>query len=82
MENTSPITALPPVGRIEGLRYLPSESTDTSKGQVEVQYTDPAGSWFVAKMPVLDALYLLNLLEELSRQARLDHLRRPPGTGQ
>lgn len=33
-------------------------------------------------MPLLDALYLLNMLEAMSKDHHLDHLRQPPGPAQ
>lgn len=76
------VNTLPPVGSIEGLVLKPSGSADPKTHQVELQYTDrtPAKNWHSLTMPLLDALYLLNLLEAASRDHGLDHLRRPPGT--
>lgn len=73
------MNTLPPVGRIEGLRFAPrAGSTDPAHHQVELQYTDPAQGWHSVTMPFLDALYLLNLLEELATQTGSHHLRRAP----
>ena len=76
------VRSLPPVGRIEGVLYQSPGGPDPSKGRALVQYTDPTGQWHQLEVPVLDALYLLNLLEQMSREAHLDHLRRPPGSPQ
>lgn len=72
-------TVLPPVGRVEGLRLVP-HGHEPRNHRVVVQYTSPTDSqhWHSLELPLLDALYLLNLLEEMSRQGNFDHLRRPP----
>ncbi|MDT7836477.1 hypothetical protein [Aquabacterium sp. OR-4] len=78
------VKTLPQVGRIEGVSLL-GQGSDPSRLKVELQYTGPgpdAGTWYSTTMPLLDALYLLNLLEALSQQGGLDHLRRPPGAAQ
>ena len=77
------VTTLPPVGRIEGVS-LHGQGSDPSALTVELQYTGqtPLQAWHSVKMPLLDALYLLNLLEALSLQGGFDHLRRKPGTKQ
>lgn len=71
---------LPDVGRIEGLVSEIADRSDPAKGRVRLQYTDRTGSWQELQLPVLDALYLLNMLEQWSKDEQLDHLRRPPGS--
>lgn len=73
----------PPV-RIEGLRLLYGQPGQPATHRVGLQYSGPkpAGQLLGLQMPLLDALYLLNLLEQLSRENGFDHLRRPPGRPQ
>lgn len=79
-ESNAPTVNLPDVGRIQGLHYQPSPLNDPAADKVEVQYTDRAqGRWHTVTMPLLDALYLLNMLEELSRARGFDSLRRGEG---
>lgn len=72
---------VPPVGRVLGLQLLPL-GQDPANHRVVVQYTSPKQPKTAncLEMPLLDALYLLNLLEAMSADNRLDHLRRPPST--
>lgn len=67
---------LPLVDRVQGLSYEPSTSADPGAGIVDLQYTDRTQRRHSLKMPVADALYLLNLLEQLSKDEGLDHMRR------
>jgi hypothetical protein len=68
---------------VTGGTLFPS-APDPSLGSIQVAVLarttqgDPE-EWHL-KIPVLDALYLLNVLEAMSRDGRLDHLRRPPTT--
>lgn len=68
---------LPAVGRIEWLVLDGAASAAPADRVVEVQYTahTPSETWHSLKMPLLDALYLLNLLAEMSKREGLDHLR-------
>lgn len=80
--NTAPLKSLPPVGRIEGLVLQPSGTADPSVHRIEIQYTGrtpDAGTWHRLEMPLLDALYLLNLLEAMSKDNGFDHLRKAAG---
>ena len=57
-------------------------SPDPSHGSIQVLVrgrTTPGATqdWHL-KIPVLDALYLLNVLEAMAKDGGLDHLRRPP----
>ena len=72
---------LPDVGRIEGLKRLASPLNDPVADAVELQYTDRTEQHerHALKMPLMDALYLLRLLEGMSREQDFDRLRRPPG---
>lgn len=72
------ITQLPDADRIQGVQLLPGESPQLSS--VAIQYTNARTGLCELKMPLLDALYLLNVLEALSADHGYDALRRPPGT--
>lgn len=56
-------------------------SPDPSQGSIQVlvlgRTTSGAAEEWHLKIPVLDALYLLNVLEAMSKDGGLDHLRRP-----
>lgn len=78
----SAVVKLPPVDRIEDLQLHDSVSTDQSTHRVEIQYTarTPSGQvWHSLQVPLLDAMYLLNMLEALAQDHGFDHLRHPPG---
>ena len=70
------VTKLPNVDRIRGIELSRSESPQESK--VSLQYSDQNNEWYETEMSLLDALYLLNLLEAMSREQGYDDLRRPP----
>ncbi len=75
--NDNGCISLPPVGRIQGAMLdrhgTPKESF------VHVQYESPhTKQWMELRIPLLDALYLLNILEAMSAANNLDVLRRPP----
>ena len=64
------------VGRIRGCAL--TKAADPKLCVVELQYTDPTGAECSIEMGLPDALYLLNLLEAMSRDEGYDHLRRDP----
>lgn len=77
------------ITRVEGAK-LGARSPDPQHTVVQLEvlgYTKPPSSneaptaWRLT-MPLLDALYLLNVLEDLSKNGGFDHLRRPPGRQQ
>ncbi len=74
----SKMVSLPAVGRIEGLVYHGPAGAPPERQEVELQYTahTPSETWHSLKMPLLDALYLLNMLEAMSQEQGLEHLRR------
>lgn len=76
----SKIVILPAVGRIEGLVVNTGASSSPADRSVEIQYTahTPTETWHSLTMPLPDALYLLNLLDEMCGSEGLQHLRRPP----
>lgn len=71
---------LPLVDRMQGVAFEESPSGDPGAGLVELQYTDRSQKWHALKMPALDAMTLLNMLEQVARDEGIDHLRRPPET--
>lgn len=72
------ITQLPDADRIQGATLIPGATPQLTS--VSTQYTNARTGRCELKMPLLDALYLLNLLEALSADHGYDPLRRPPGT--
>ncbi len=69
------------IERIEGLS-LAGHAPEPKNGLVQVNalVRTPQGQSQQThlEVPLLDALYLLNMLEAMSKDANLDHLRRPP----
>lgn len=78
MSKTKGITQLPDADRMEGIALHPGPTPQTT--HVSIQYRNSHTGWCEVKMPLLDALYLLNQLEALSADHGYDPLRRPPGT--
>jgi hypothetical protein len=79
MKDDAGVTLLPPVHRIEGFAFDPPPGgVDVRLGLIRLQYTDQRKTWHGLSIPTMDALYLLNLLEQWSKDEGLDHLRRPP----
>lgn len=74
----TPPHRLPDVDRILGLS--PLISTTAALSTALLQYTDRNGQLYELQMPFLDALYLLNLLEQASKDSGFDHLRQPPSS--
>lgn len=73
------------ITRIEGVK-LGARSPDPQHTVVQMEvhgYTKPpstneAPTMWRLTMPLLDALFLLNSLEDMSQTGGFDHLRRPP----
>jgi len=78
MNKSDDITQLPDADRIQGVHLLPGASPRLT--EVALQYSNTRTGWCEVKMPLMDALYLLNLLEALSKEHGYDTLRRPPTT--
>lgn len=78
MKDKAGITQLPDADRMEGVSLIPGATPQTTS--VAIQYRNARTGWCEVKMPLLDALYLLNALEALAVDHGYDHLRRPPGT--
>lgn len=70
------INNLPAVASMEGVLLFPH--TDPAQARIEVSYIGQNSEWHVLSMPLLDGLYLLNLLEAMSEKSNLGHLRKPP----
>jgi len=68
---------LPPVARIWGIGYYPDQVLRRSF--CRLQYEDRNSQLFEVEMPVLDALYLLNLLRTVEHDSGLESVNRPPG---
>lgn len=71
------VSILPPVHQIEGFEFDHPGGDDPRLGLLRLQYTDQKKSWHQLNIPAMDALYLLNLLEQWSKDEGLDHLRQP-----
>jgi hypothetical protein len=73
---------LPDVGRIQGLTLQDSPLRDPAAMRVELQYTgrESPSEWHALQMPLLDAPYLLNLLQAMSQEQGFEALRRGPGS--
>ena len=71
------IIKLPSVGRIRGISL--ERDDDPQKAKITLEYADHTQQLTEVDIPLLDALYLLNLLEAMSKDENFDHLRQPPG---
>lgn len=71
------INHLPEVSRMQGL-VLNKDARDHEEWTFQVQYTDAAGAWHEIKMPMLDGLYLLNMLRTAEEEQHLKLWNRPP----
>lgn len=69
-----PNNQLPDAEHIEGL--MPEWTGEPRTSRVELQYTDQRGQWHSLQMSYLDALYLLNMLEQMSTDLGTEQLRR------
>lgn len=78
MTNNRGITQLPDADRILGLHIEPAGSPRLTV--VSLQYTNARTGDCEVRIPLLDALHLLNLLEAMSANHGYDALRRPPTT--
>lgn len=78
MNDENGIMQLPDADRIQGVRLLPGASPALTS--IALQYSNARTGWCEVKMPLLDALYLLNLLEAMAVDHGYDHLRHPPGS--
>lgn len=74
----SGITQLPDVDRIQGVHLQPGATPALT--EVALQYSNARTGLCELRIPLLDALYLLNVLERLSQENGYDALRKPPTT--
>jgi hypothetical protein len=69
-------TQLPDADQILGVQLHQNRTAESSS--VEVQYRNAAKGIQSVRMPFLDALFLLNALEQMSLDSGWDSRRRPP----
>lgn len=72
------ITQLPDADRILGVQIHQNRTAESSS--VEIQYQNAVKGVHSLRLPFLDALYLLNALEQMSLDSGWDARRRPPAT--
>jgi hypothetical protein len=70
------VAPLPDVGRIQGMALYHDDVI--SESYCSLQYTDRTGNWLEVKIPLLDTLYLLNILREIEKRPGIAELNRPP----
>jgi hypothetical protein len=64
------VNHLPSAAKIQGI-VLNKEAPRHEDWTFQLQYTDSAGTWHDLKMPMLDGLYLLNLLRAAEEEQHL-----------
>jgi hypothetical protein len=67
---TAMVNSLPDAARIQGIALDKGADSHTD-WSFKLQYTDAAGHWHELKMPMLDGLYLLNLLRTAEQEQGL-----------
>lgn len=72
------VTQLPDADRIQGVHVSPAASPRLTV--VSLQYTNAHTGLCELRMPLLDALYLANMLEAMIQNHGYESLRRPPTT--
>lgn len=70
-ENTTMVKRLPDVARIQGM-LLNREADNHREWFFKIQYTDTQEVWHEVKVPMLDALYLLNMLRQAEKEQHLE----------
>lgn len=70
------VKKLPDADRIDGLSYIGNANPRLAR--VELQYRTHTGQIYELHIPLLDALFLLNMLEAMSKEQGLEPLRHPP----
>lgn len=72
--NTNPeqamVNKLPNAAKVQGI-VLNKDAPRHEEWTFQIQYTDAAGAWHEIKMPMLDGLYLLNLLRAAEGEQHL-----------
>ena len=76
----SAVNILPHVHRIEGMEFDHPGGSAPQLGVIRLQYTDHKHAWHQLALPTMDALYLLNMLEQWSKDEGLEALRQPPAS--
>ena len=76
-EDSEMINNLPEVSRMQGI-ILNRPTNNHENWYFEIQYTDDEDSWHALKIPMLDGLYLLNLLEGAEKEQHLGLWNRKP----
>jgi hypothetical protein len=80
MKDEAGVNVLPQLQRIEGIAFDHSGGSDPRLGHLRLQYTDPKGVWHQLGIPAMDALFLLEMLDQWSKDEGLGHLRQQPGS--
>lgn len=75
----SMVNKLPEAAKIQGI-VLNKGAPRHEDWTFQMQYTDAAGTWHELKMPMLDGLYLLNLLRAAEDEQHLSLWNRPNAT--
>lgn len=75
------VVMLPAVAAVEGVRLEPGSPGDPTTMRVCVQYTDPAKTWHELQLTPFDAMYLLQMLEQLAAATGLQRLPPPARSG-
>jgi len=70
------VNHLPEAAKIQGV-VLNKGAPRHENWTFQIQYTDAAGAWHELKMPMLDGLYLLNLLQAAEQEQHLGLWDRP-----
>jgi hypothetical protein len=71
-----PMNTLPPVGRIQGA--VLEQGRTPGQSAVLLQYIDHSNESCELRIPFLDAMYLLNLLRGMEKDAGFESSNRPP----
>jgi hypothetical protein len=69
-EDDAMVNQLPDVAKIQGM-LLSREADRHEEWYFKIQYTDIAGTWHEMKVPMLDGLYLLNMLRAAEKDQHL-----------
>jgi hypothetical protein len=67
---TTMVNRLPEAAKVQGI-MLNKAAPNHEDWFFQVQYTDATGSWHELKMPMIDGLYLLNLLRAAEKEQHL-----------
>jgi hypothetical protein len=70
IKEDGPVNQLPLVGKIQGMK-IDRQAQHHEDWLFEIQYTDPKGEWHALNVPLLDGLYLLNMLRVAEKRQGL-----------